>query len=112
MELLAQGLSQNAIAKRLGKTKSTIAYHARTAGKPVDERCNRRYDWAEVQRYYDEGHSVRECRERFGFANETWNSARRRGDIKARPAAMSIEELLSGRTRSRTHIKARLIRPG
>lgn len=30
------------------------------------------YAWAEIQRYYDEGHSVRDCRLRFGFAKESW----------------------------------------
>jgi transposase-like protein len=112
-ELLAQGLTQTAIAKRLGKSKSTIAYHARTLGRPVDERCNRRYDWAEVQRFYDEGHSISECQARFGFARETWNSARRRGDVVSRPQAMPLEELLQrGPQRSRFNIKLRLLSEG
>lgn len=65
-----------------------------------------------MQRYYDEGHTVRECRERFGFANQTWNSAVKRGQAVARARAIPLEELLvAGRTRtSRYSLKRRLIR--
>jgi hypothetical protein len=45
----------------------------------------RRYDWPAIQAYYDEGHTVRECRERFGFGNGAWYSAVGRGEIKPRP---------------------------
>lgn len=69
-ELLAQGLSQNAIAATLGISKATVSYHARNLGKPRDERCNRRYDWAAIQAYYDAGRSIAQCRKRFGFSTE------------------------------------------
>lgn len=83
--LLGQGVSRSDIAKRLGVSKATISYHARRLGAPVDSRCARRYDWTEIQRYYDEGHSVTECQKRFGFARASWSEARRRGAIVARP---------------------------
>src|SRR5690242_11220187 len=35
----------------------------------------RRYDWAAVQAYYDEGHSYRECRAKFGFNPNSWHKA-------------------------------------
>jgi hypothetical protein len=60
--LIADGLTQSEIAVRLGRTKSTIAYHMRGLGIPIDERCNRRYDWSQIQMYYDEGHTVAECK--------------------------------------------------
>jgi hypothetical protein len=34
------------------------------------------------------------CQERFGFARETWNAARRRGAVIPRPQATPIEQLL------------------
>jgi DNA-binding transcriptional ArsR family regulator len=112
-ELAALGLSGGEIARSLGLSKSTVAYHLRTLGKPVDERCNRRYDWAEVQRYYDAGHSISECQRRFGFARETFNAARRRGAIVSRPQAMPLGELLVlGTRRSRMNIKTRLLAAG
>lgn len=64
-----------------------------------------------MQAYYDAGHSITECQQRFGFSRETWNSARLRGAVKSRPPAMSIERLLSGR-RNRSHVKQRLIDAG
>jgi hypothetical protein len=109
--LLDEGLTHTEIAGRLGLAKHTVSYHARTLGRTADPRFTRRYDWVEIQRYYDEGHSVTACQERFGFARETWNAARRRGDVIPRPAGMPVEKLISGR-RNRTHLKQRLVRLG
>ena len=111
--LLGIGLGRLAIARILGVSKSTVSYHARRLGEPMEEKATRRYDWAAVQRYYDEGHSISECQLRFGFARETWNAARRRGAVQARPQAVPIEELLiAGRQRNRTHVKTRLLGAG
>jgi hypothetical protein len=63
------------IASALGIAKSTVAYHLRTLGKAVDERCNRRYDWEAVQAYYDAGNSISQCQRHFGFSRETFNAA-------------------------------------
>ena len=93
-ELLDAGLNHTQIARALGVAKHTVSYHARTLGRRADPRFTRRYDWEEIQCYYDEGHSITECQERFGFARETWNAARRRGDVIPRPQATPIEKLL------------------
>jgi hypothetical protein len=42
------------------------------------------YDWAAIQAYYDEGHTVRECQAEFGFGNGAWDSAVGRGEIVPR----------------------------
>jgi Helix-turn-helix domain/HNH endonuclease len=110
-ELRERGWSLTAIAAELGVTKSTVAYHCRRLGEQPDDRFNRRYDWTEIQRYYDEGHSITECQRRFGFARCTWTAAARRGDVTSRPQAMPINILLAGR-RNRTHVKARLLGAG
>ena len=111
--LLTIGLGRLEIARLLGLSKSTVSYHARRLGLPIDEKATRRYDWEEVQRYYDEGHSISECQLRFGFARETWNAARRRGAVTARPKALPLSELLvAGRPRNRTHVKSRLLGSG
>jgi hypothetical protein len=44
----------------------------------------RKYDWAAIQAYYDQGHTLRECRARFGFGNGAWDSAVGRGEIVPR----------------------------
>ena len=79
--LLALGVARVEIARRLGVSKATVSYHARRLGQPVDERCARRYDWSAVQRYYDAGHSVRECIEAFGFSSASWFEAVKRGAV-------------------------------
>ena len=71
----------------------------------------KRYDWTEVQRYYDEGHSYYECRKRFGFCSAAWFKARARGEIKSRPLGRPLDELLA-RGKSRYNIKLRLLRAG
>src|SRR4051812_13910457 len=111
--LLAQGRSCTEIARELGLSKPTICHHARALGFQADHRFSRRYDWPEIQRYYDAGHSLRECQEQFGFAKASWNKAVERGDVVPRPNAMPLHVLLtSGQRRSRHNIKLRLISSG
>jgi transposase len=111
--LLRRGLSKGAIARSLGVSKSTVSYHARRLGERVDERGARRYDWAAVQRYYDEGHSVRACIERFGFSRQTWHAAVKRGAVTPRAHPMPLDRLLVADTyRSRHNVKLRLLGEG
>ena len=111
--LLDAGLSHAAIAGRLGVSKSTVSYHARRLGRPSNPRCARRYDWVEIQRYYDAGHSVADCQAHFGFAKQAWNSAVRRGAVLPRPQATPLSLLLAaGTPRGRWNIKRRLIASG
>lgn len=111
--LLEQRMPHAEIARRLGLSKATVSYHARRLGGPIDERCARRYDWDAVRRYYDEGHSVRECIDVFGFSSASWFDAVKRGAIIARPAAIPIAELLAAGTyRGRYNLKLRLLREG
>src|SRR3954462_10355982 len=76
--LLGEGLSRTAISARLGVSKATVAYHAKRLGFPGSPACGRRYDWAQVQAYYDAGHSISECHRRFGFARRAWSLAAKR----------------------------------
>ncbi|MGE5281818.1 MAG: HNH endonuclease [Chloroflexota bacterium] len=111
--LRAEGLSYNAISRRLDITKSTVAYHARRLGAPVDDRCARRYDWSEIQKAVDAGLSKSDCEKRFGFCSATWSKAVKRGAIVPREWIIPIDELLVvGRKRGRGHLKNRLIREG
>lgn len=113
-ELLAAGNSYSQISRRLGIGKSTIAYHARRLGIPANDDFSRRYDWTEVQRAYDQGLSVKECCEKFGFVKATWSQAVRRGAVMPRPRAMPIEILLvdDRKQTNRSHLKQRLLDSG
>jgi len=112
--LRARGASQAEIARALGISKSTVAYHFRQLGVRADPRFALRYDWNDVQRAIDEeGLSMTECMKRFGFCRETWADAVRRGEIVPRPHVIPVQELLVvGRRRQRGHVKARLIKEG
>jgi 5-methylcytosine-specific restriction endonuclease McrA len=77
--------------------------------KCIDRR--RRYDWSEIQRYYDEEHSIDECIETFGFCRGAWHKALKRGEFKTRPLARALLELLAV-GKSRTNIKRRLLEAG
>jgi Helix-turn-helix domain/HNH endonuclease len=112
-QLRDDGLSLTRIATELGISKSTVCYHLRRLGEAPDDRFNRRYDWAEVQAYYDAGHSITDCQQRFGFARATWTDARRRGDVRSRPKALALDQLLVvGPARNRRNLKTRLIAAG
>jgi AcrR family transcriptional regulator len=112
--LLDEGYSQAKIARILGVSTPTVCYHVRKLGRVGAARFARRYDWTEIQRYYDAGHTLRECQVRFGFNRGSWHKAVQRGDIVPRPQTMPIEELLvAGRIATgRYHLKGRVIKAG
>jgi 5-methylcytosine-specific restriction endonuclease McrA len=71
------------------------------------------YDWIKIQKYYDQGHSARECLDRFGFCKETWSGAVKYGRIKARPKLKPIGTLLTKHSSAhRGTIKRRLLKDG
>jgi DNA-binding Lrp family transcriptional regulator len=111
--LLDEGRPQAEIARQLGVSKGTVAFHVRKLAVPADERFARRYDWSAIREAYDSGLSVRECIARFGFSTWAWSEAVQRGEVTPRAQAMPIEELLVvGRKTSRHHLKNRLLREG
>ena len=112
-QMLDAGLSRTEIASRIGVTVGTVSYHARRLGAEIDDRCSRRYDWAEIQRQYDSGLSMQECRALFGFSTQTWHAAVSRGEVHPRPAALPMAELFSaGTRRARGNLKRRLFAAG
>lgn len=111
--LRKQGLGAAEIARLLDVNRSTVAYHLRRLDVPPDERFGRRYDWREVQSYYDDGHSITECQKRFGFARKTFMDAVARGDVITRPPEAPVDNyLVNGRRVNRTHLKRRLLGGG
>jgi transposase-like protein len=112
-ELLADGFSVMHTARLLGLNKSTVCYHKRRLGHQIDAKFNRRYDWREVQRFYDAGHSITACQEHFGFARKTFYDAVKRGVVATRSQAAPIETyLVQGRPVGRDHLKGRLLAAG
>ncbi len=81
-----------------------------TTGKPYTD-PRKRYDWNAIQRYYNEGNTVRDCMRHFGFTIASWVKARRRKDVVARSQRWSIDEVLTLAT-SRITVKRRLLAAG
>lgn len=81
------------------------------AGDCEFEDRRRKYDWAEVQEYYDDGHTYRECILRFGFCAAAWTKAVRRGELRTRSRAWPVERVLK-QSRSRNTVKRALLRAG
>lgn len=44
----------------------------------------KKYNWREIQEYYDNGHSIRDCYKKFGFSRGAERKAYLRGDLKTR----------------------------
>ena len=80
--MLKAGATYTEIVSALGCSRGTIAFHARKMGLPKRGR-KPFYDWSEILKFYDEGHTVTECSAKFGFSMATWTSATKRGVVTA-----------------------------
>ena len=111
LALLAAGKTYKEIVAEVGCAKSTISYHAKSVKPPPNYKV---HDWAEVQRYYDAGHSGRQCMKQFGIYAAVWHNAAKHGKIVLREdKPISLEELTAtGRGTSRAHLRWRLLKAG
>jgi len=82
--LLREGRSRRQIARELDVDPSTVTRHARHLGYPDVKARPSATNWKAVQAYYDEGHSIAECRDRFGCSYGAWDKAVARGEIVTR----------------------------
>lgn len=83
-EMLEAGQTRKQIARALRVNESTVSLHALRLGHRLRATKPKLYDWAAIRAYYEEGHSNRECRQRFGFSTGAWDQAVARGDIALR----------------------------
>ena len=84
-QLLEAGRSRSSIARELGVDPSTVTRYARLLGIPDAGQRPSLFDWAAIQRYYDAGHTIDECCNRFRFSYGAWDKAVVRGDLVPRP---------------------------
>lgn len=84
-ELLDAGWLRRRIAEEVGVSASTVTRTARVLGFPDKVSRPSPTDWGAVQAYYEVGHSIDECRARFGFSYGAWDKAVTRGDVVPRP---------------------------
>lgn len=72
-------------------------------------------DWAEVQRYYDEGNRIEECIKKFGFSNNAWAKASDLGLVKSNRHRYitPLDELMTENSSyNRGNLKRRLLNDG
>lgn len=107
INLLREGKNYNEIVNIVGCSKATISYHAEKIG--MRKFTSRKYNWKEIQNYYDTGVTLTACREKFGFAKASWDKAILRGEIIPR-IYFPLENILENGYRK--NIKRRLLREG
>jgi DNA-binding CsgD family transcriptional regulator len=83
-ELLEAGRTQKEICAALGLSASVVSRTALRLGFRSRMGRSRIYDWTAIRAFYEAGHTVSECRERFGFSAGAWDQAISRGDIVPR----------------------------
>lgn len=57
----------------------------------MDKRC--KYNWEEIQLFYDDNHSVRECMQKFGMSSSAIMKAHRKNKLKTRSHTNSMKLL-------------------
>ena len=57
----------------------------------ITEDKRKKYDWNEVQKFYDEGHSLDACAIKFGMCSASFQKAKNRGVFKARSPQESLK---------------------
>lgn len=68
-----------------------------------------KYDWDEIQKFYDKGHSIRECAAKFGFSPTARAKAIKAGRLVTRkPQKADSTIQTEGATPSRTTIKGEI----
>jgi hypothetical protein len=72
----------------------------------------KRYNWAEVQAYYDTVRSYRKCIAHFGFTTASWWKAVKTKRVVSRPTKVWTTEEALANSRSRITIKRHLLRAG
>lgn len=108
--LLEQGLSYTQIQTVSGLSKATISYHAKKYGLSSGRR--NAVDWVAVKVYYDAGHTVKQCMQKFGFASGSWAKAVIRGVVKGRGPTPLEEWLKPGTKVNRFFLKRKMIKAG
>lgn len=114
VQMLRAGYSYDQICAKTGLTKASISYHAKKHGLSR-RRLGLTYDWEAIQAYYDagdEGHTMEECRQRFGFSRSAWYEAVKAGRVRPRLGQEFETRLVKGQKISRVYAKRRLIERG
>lgn len=79
-EMLEQGIRWSRIEKDLNVSGSTISYHKNRQGISPNKNT-RRYDWNEIQAFYDDGHTLTETSRKFHISAVSLRDNAKRGNF-------------------------------
>jgi hypothetical protein len=82
LKLLREGASIDEISRKVGCTESNISYHRKRAGFPRLNLIN--HDYIEIQKFYDQGHTVKDVCKKFEISVSVLFLAKERGEFKTR----------------------------
>lgn len=72
---------------------------------------NFKYNWSEIQQYFDDGHTEKECRDKYGYSGTALFRARKNGTVDIGTRNLSIERFLVSRERLDSNwLRKRLIK--
>jgi hypothetical protein len=97
------GFSHTASIKAIARGSLAVT------GAPFRDR-RRKFDWAAVQRFYDAGHTYRECAAEFAFSSASWTKAVDRGELRARARRKPLCVVLA--SAGRAAVKRHLLEAG
>lgn len=88
LELINKGLTNSEICKEIDCKQHQISQLKARNNLYIDKRS--KYNWDEVQKFYNDGHTLKQCSEKFGMCQASFFKAAKRGLFKARLAADSL----------------------
>lgn len=94
---LKEGKSTSEISQLIGCNPGYVSQHRKKLNLPS---TNKKFDWNEIQQYYDDGHSINESRQKFNFAMKSIYFATKKGRFKPRAhkdACILHAKIYSGR---------------
>ena len=82
VELLQKGVSGKAISVQLGCSAATVSRNAKKHGFSKAS-CTRRTqrDWEDIANYYNDGHTYRECSQKFNINKKFLWKASKQGKL-------------------------------
>jgi len=93
--LLKSGATCAEVVKKIGVKRSTVDYHAKKIGVSILVGHYRKYNWSDIQNDITGGMTVKEIREKHGFAVGSYTKAVNRGELNPKKplVQMSLDEL-------------------
>ena len=108
IELLKQKKTYKEIQKIVSCSKGTISYAAKKIGE--NKFIPRKYNWEEIFKFYKDGHTQKECLNKFRCSYGAWKRYQEDNDIVCHNLKIPLDDILIvGSSYNRGHLKQRLL---